>query len=189
MSTKDRILAVAREMIAEGGYHATTTAALAARAGISEGTIYRHFKSKEDILVRILEDLNDNYSRFLLELRSKIDGGPGTIETMVEEHSRFVEQHVDGMRIVLSSYAYLDPSKQSMTSVIKRMSTFFQEHLERAAEDGIIDDGPAEKNAMLMVTLLLGLMRLKLYWPEIGNLAEDAVTFCRRSLGTGTQGS
>ena len=189
MNTKDRILDVAREMIADGGYHATTTAALAARAGISEGTIYRHFKSKEDILVRILEDLNDNYSRFLLELRSKTDGGPGTIEVMVEEHSRFVEQHVDAMRIVLSSYAHLDPSKQSMTSVIKRMSSFFQEHLERAMEDGIIDQVPAQENALLMVTLLLGLMRLKLYWPEIGKLTDSAVTFCRRSLGSGENGS
>ena len=189
MNTKDRILDMARSMIAEGGYHATTTAALAAKANISEGTIYRHFKSKEDILVRILEDLNDSYSRFLLDLRSKADGGPGTIETMVKEHSRFVEQNIDAMRIVLSSYAYLDPSKQSMTSVIKRMSVFFEEHLERAAEDGIIDKGPNKENAMLMVTLLLGIMRLKLYWPEIGNLSDQAVDFCRRSLGSGENNS
>lgn len=184
MNTKERILDVARDMIATSGYHSTTTAALAGRAGISEGTIYRHFKSKEDILIQILKDLNDRYSRFILDLRSRIDGGPGTVETVVKEHLRFVEQNVADIKIVLSSYAYLDPSKRSMTTVIERMGAFFEEHLERAMESGLINRIPARKDALLMVTLLLGLLRLRLYWPELEDLSEEAVEFCRRSIGS-----
>lgn len=184
MNTKERILDAARDMIATSGYHSATTAALASRAGISEGTIYRHFKCKEDILIEILKNLNDQYSRFILELRSRINGGPGTVETVVKEHLRFVQQNVADIKIVLSSYAYIDPSKRSMTTVIERMGAFFEEHLERAMKDGIIDRIPAHKDALLMVTLLLGLLRLRLYWPELEDLSEEAVEFCRRSIGS-----
>lgn len=37
----------AMELFAEHGYEATSTAAIAERAGVSEMTLFRHFKAKE----------------------------------------------------------------------------------------------------------------------------------------------
>lgn len=183
MKTKDRILDVARQMIAEVGYHSTTTAALAKRAGISEGTIYRHFESKEDVLLHILTQLDDKYMVFIQGLRSRDDGSPGTIERVVRHHFRFVADNVEGIKIVLSSYGLLSPSKQSMTSVIERMRNFFTECLEKADKMGVTrKDLDVEHTSMTLVAMLLGLMQLKLYWPEMEKLDAEAMEFTRRSL-------
>lgn len=48
-STRDALLAAASELMAEVGYGAMTTAAVARKAGVAEGTIYRHFESKESL--------------------------------------------------------------------------------------------------------------------------------------------
>ena len=45
--TRQRILAAALELFAERGFAATTTAALAQRAGVAEKTLFSQFKSKE----------------------------------------------------------------------------------------------------------------------------------------------
>jgi AcrR family transcriptional regulator len=52
--TRERLVRAALELFATRGYHETTTPLLASRAGVAEGTIYRHFPSKEDLLNEIV---------------------------------------------------------------------------------------------------------------------------------------
>lgn len=49
-TTRERLLEAARELFTTTGYHATTTPMIARRAGVAEGTIYRHFPSKQALL-------------------------------------------------------------------------------------------------------------------------------------------
>jgi AcrR family transcriptional regulator len=49
-TTRERLLEAARELFTTTGYHDTTTPILARRAGVAEGTIYRHFASKQALL-------------------------------------------------------------------------------------------------------------------------------------------
>lgn len=184
MKTKDRILEVAREMIAESGYHSTTTAQLAAKAGISEGTIYRHFESKEDILVTILDEVNERYSEFLSEQRGADVGTSGTLERVLAAHFRFVAENLHGIKIVLSSYALLSPSRQSMNTVIDRMRAFTAQALSRSMELGVIREVDPDKTAMVLVALLLGLLELRLFWPEIQDIGDEATRFARHALTT-----
>ncbi len=51
--TRERLLAAARELIEEGGYAAASVAAIAGRAGVAAGTLYRHFESKEELFVEV----------------------------------------------------------------------------------------------------------------------------------------
>jgi AcrR family transcriptional regulator len=57
LTTKDRLLDAARELFTADGYHATTTPMLARRAGVAEGTIYRHFPSKHALLNAAYQDV------------------------------------------------------------------------------------------------------------------------------------
>jgi AcrR family transcriptional regulator len=52
-ATRDRLVRSALELFTSQGYHSTTTPEIAQRAGIAEGTIYRHFESKEHLLNEI----------------------------------------------------------------------------------------------------------------------------------------
>lgn len=48
--TRDRIARAALALFASRGFHDTTTPQIAERAGVAEGTIYRHFPTKDDLL-------------------------------------------------------------------------------------------------------------------------------------------
>ena len=50
---RGRIVRAARELVAEGGFGAAAVAAVAARAGVATGSVYRHFPSKADLFAEV----------------------------------------------------------------------------------------------------------------------------------------
>ena len=71
---RTRILAAARKSFESVGYRRTSVARIAREAGIAVGTVYRHFESKEDLLVAVLREINERW----LEKAREISSPPGT---------------------------------------------------------------------------------------------------------------
>jgi AcrR family transcriptional regulator len=57
--TRRRLLEAARELVEEGGYGAASVLAMAERAGVAAGTLYRHYPSKEDLFVELFRSVCD----------------------------------------------------------------------------------------------------------------------------------
>jgi len=60
---REQLLETAARCFAAYGYRGTTTAKIAAEAGISEPIIYRHFKNKHDLFIALIEKVGDEVLR------------------------------------------------------------------------------------------------------------------------------
>jgi TetR/AcrR family transcriptional regulator, transcriptional repressor for nem operon len=58
-STRDRLIAAARDLFWRQGYHATGVASILAEAGVNSGSLYHFFSSKEDLLVAVLRSYEE----------------------------------------------------------------------------------------------------------------------------------
>ena len=58
----------ALELFTTQGYHASTTPVIAAKAGIAEGTIYRHFPSKQQLLNEVYRQAVNLFTRLLRDV-------------------------------------------------------------------------------------------------------------------------
>lgn len=90
---KQKIIKAGLELICQNGYHSTTTADIAKKAGVSTGIVYSYFKDKKDIL---LSGLNDYISEkqaptydFLTTL-SPDDDFDATLENLIDH---FADSH------------------------------------------------------------------------------------------------
>ena len=54
-SPRGRLLSAAAQLFREKGFDRTTVRDIAAAVGIQSGSIFHHFKSKEDILYSVME--------------------------------------------------------------------------------------------------------------------------------------
>jgi len=57
-ATRERVVDAARQLIARGGYQEARVAAVAARAGVATGTVYRHFPSKADLFAEVFRSVS-----------------------------------------------------------------------------------------------------------------------------------
>lgn len=58
-STKNRITSGAGDLFVRNGYHGTSMRDVAERVGLRPSSLYRHVKSKQELLLRVLERLMD----------------------------------------------------------------------------------------------------------------------------------
>ena len=63
---KQLIIRTAREMLEEKAFSEISLAAIAGKAGISKGTLYYHFKNREDILFAVMDDYLDRQKEELI---------------------------------------------------------------------------------------------------------------------------
>ena len=53
LAVRERIVVAGRDQVAEGGYASASVQAVAARAGVATGSVYRHFPSKSDLFAEV----------------------------------------------------------------------------------------------------------------------------------------
>ncbi len=74
-AARERILEAAIDQLDEGGYASATVQAVAARAGVATGSVYRHFPSKSELFAEVFRRATQREIDVLAEL-ARADAGP-----------------------------------------------------------------------------------------------------------------
>jgi AcrR family transcriptional regulator len=83
---KTRILAAAAELIARHGYHSVALADIGTAAGIVGSGVYRHFASKDAILVALLERVMDRLEESVTEIVGNSVDDRAAVTALVRNH-------------------------------------------------------------------------------------------------------
>jgi AcrR family transcriptional regulator len=83
MELRDRIIEAAEQVIRTNGLSKTTTKEIARIAGCSEGSLYNHFQSKEDLFIQVMKGQLRGFLAVLLKLPGR--KGTRTVKDNLEE--------------------------------------------------------------------------------------------------------
>lgn len=133
------LLEAAVSLFASGGYHATTVPAIVRKASSSIGSFYAHFRSKEEILLAILEDLDRRVAE-----RVAASGGEGQAPLVQVARSiaaclQFLLAERDYARILLVEAVGLNVTVEARRrEIIERQEREIERALEAAVRQGSI---------------------------------------------------
>lgn len=99
---EETILDAAADLFAERGYQGTTTAAIAQRAGVSEVTLFRKFRSKQGLLAALARQWSANMAGMVVDLVAETGDVRATLETLARMEFDGAERYgVAAMRLVM----------------------------------------------------------------------------------------
>ncbi len=87
-----QIIEASRKLPVKYGSEHLTVRRIAAEIGVSEGAIYRHFRSKRDILSLLVNDIEDTWLRDIEKGRTGAHGVLEILGNIAETHISLVEQ-------------------------------------------------------------------------------------------------
>lgn len=171
-ATVDAILEATAQVLVQDGYDKTSTNRVAERAGVSVGSVYQYFPSKE----ALVGELVDRYSREIMELliRELVELGdrppavvaPRLVETMVRlkqqdprlarvlreqiprvgRMQRYEKQLVDIIRAVA---AYLDRHRALLRHDDVEVAAFIAVHtVDATTHAGVVSDPGVDEAAL-----------------------------------------
>lgn len=116
--SRRNILDAAHQRVAEGGFGAATVAAVAARAGVATGTVYRYFPSKADLLTEVFREASGRE----VEVMREQAAGKGSPRRRLEAAiATFARRAIRGRRLAWALIAEpVDPAIDAERLVYRR---------------------------------------------------------------------
>jgi len=129
------IIRVAGELFAEHGYRATTVRDIGERVGMLSGSLYYHFKTKDEILHELMTAYEDE---LLAKYASAVEGSGdfrSTFRCLLQAGLQAVVDHPDETAILHAELKYFTASGDF--DYIKKMLTRIEDLYVSAIEQGI----------------------------------------------------
>lgn len=134
---RQRILLAAQKLFAYRGYDGTTTKDLAHQANVSEGTLFRHFPHKKDILIELA---TNGWVQILTDLLTELSEMANYQEIAQIMRRRMVHanNNLDLMKICFfESQFHPELRERIQTEVINKMNDVAEVFFQSAIDKGI----------------------------------------------------
>ena len=161
----DAIIAAARLIASEGGMAAVQIAAVAARAGIAAGTVYRYFPGKTDLVAALLDQIAESE---IGALRRAAAGAPGPLSALSAAIMTFAARALRERRLAFAAIA--EPVDAELDAVRLAFRKSLAAELGTRIAAAIAEGRMPEQDTALAAAALTGLLIEGL----IGPLAPDA---------------
>ena len=142
--TRQKLLRAALELFTGEGFLASTTPLIAERAGVAEGTIYRHFTSKEHLLNEVFRGTQ----RWATGVVKEVDAdrtlkAPERLARIARRFVETAERDPAGARMLLRQRdaKFLDPPSRDAAREFRES---VQQVVAAGKADGMVRAGPAE---------------------------------------------
>lgn len=169
-----RILRAAVEVFAEKGYAAASTSEIAQRAGVAEGTIFRHYKTKKDLLFSIVAPFVAHLIEpFVLRdfypvLETEYANLEEFLRALLENRIAFAQKHLPLIRILLQEVPFHpDLREQFFNRVASRVLERFSQIVKRYQDKGEIVAWPSLTVIRLAASAMFSYLIVRfLFQPE-----------------------
>jgi len=152
-----QILQTLANMLEQPGGERVTTSALAARIGVSEAALYRHFASKAQMFEGLIDFVEQSCMGLIRQVTDREAPGPNQAARMVSLLLQFAEKN-PGMCRVMTGDALIHEHERLQQRVNLLMDKI-EAQLRQSLREGLAGDGPASVDVQVQATVAASVMQ------------------------------
>jgi TetR/AcrR family transcriptional regulator len=161
-----QILQTLAAMLEQPGAERITTAALAARLGVSEAALYRHFAGKAQMFEGLIEFIESSVFGLVNHINEREADGRVQTQRIVQMLLQFGEKNPGMVRVMVGDALVFEDERlmQRMTQFFDRIEAQLRQSLRLIGQEGVGQPVPAAEvsgRASVLVAFALG--RLQRY--------------------------
>ncbi|MDK2878206.1 MAG: hypothetical protein PWR06_922, partial [Thermoanaerobacteraceae bacterium] len=166
-----QILEAAIKIFSEKGFEGSTTKEIARKARVSEGTIFRYFKTKKDILINLINILTEKaLFKFIEEVESGLDTGEA-LKYLLKLHYSMITQNYQLLKTVFYEIQFHKELREAFyKNVVSKVLAVVEKNI---AEYNIRDDIPSDLAAETLLGIFLGIMMVQTMVEENGSIHDE----------------
>ncbi len=172
---REQLLDIASSLFSRSGYARATTAELAKSAGVTEPIIYRHFASKRDLFVALIErTANRTLDHWRQRLADAADPAQ-RLRRLIGENPMVHDETRDDYRVLIQAVTEVDdPEIRKAVAVhFRNLHAFLRDEIKKAQDERkMMRVFPAELVAWLLIDIGLGYGLLQALGVEIDGNTE-----------------
>nr|WP_320115202.1 TetR/AcrR family transcriptional regulator [uncultured Desulfuromonas sp.] len=119
---RDALLKAALKLFAQKGIDTTTTALIAQKAGVANGTLFNYFSTKEDLVHALFFEVVEDIERNVFNTDQPQENPLERIHGFLTGLIRYLNKHHDIFKF-LEQFRFSTYNKKSRTDVLKSSST------------------------------------------------------------------
>ncbi|WP_144513050.1 TetR/AcrR family transcriptional regulator [Bacillus mycoides] len=161
-----RILEAAVDMFGEKGYASTSTSEIAKRAGVAEGTIFRYYKTKKDLLFAVVMPTLTKFAApffvqaFAKEIfKTEYESYEVLLRVIIQNRFEFAKKHFPTIKILIQEVPFQPELKSEIQQLIEtELLVHFKKLIAKFQEEGEIIELPPSSVLRLTLSAVLGLL-------------------------------
>lgn len=135
---KESIVLTAIDIMSQLGIQGLTTREIATRQGISEGTIFKHFKNKNEIIIEVINHFSQFDMDIMDSLKAKNLSFKDAIRYYITSYAGYYHNYPEVVSILHTYDALINEKElaERIKNIFKIRSEFLESLVERAKDDG-----------------------------------------------------
>lgn len=156
---KEQLLDTAATLFAERGYAGATTAELAKAAGVTEPIIYRHFSSKKDLFVALIDRTGERTIALWERELASAQNPAERLQRMIGANPMVSERGRGVYRVIVQAMTEIED--EEILAAIRRhidsLHRFLAREVDKAQQEGVVSKAfSPEITAWMLLHLGLG---------------------------------
>jgi AcrR family transcriptional regulator len=149
---QEQIIEAALELIGAEGVYALNIAGIAERVGIVPSALYRHFKSKDDVLDAVLELIKTRLLINVTQVRKETPEALQRLKSLLMRHARMLSENRAIPHVVFSDGVYTGhpERKAKVAEIITSYLDRIQKIIEEGKQEGTIREDVVPTTASVM---------------------------------------